>query len=189
MDDISIIGSYESICRVSQGIAAKYKEIELALNPSKCLLIGRTKQFLLIDGAQIPFINNDQQAFKFLGCWLGNLGEIYSQLNNLLKKFDKDLSFIAECDIEKHIKLSILKICYTEKFTHILRSTPPSVSLDFCRSCNKLRVKFVSSLLEGNESLIRSHEFCSADMGGIGFTKTSILCEAPFLVGGKKYYF
>ncbi|KAL0224410.1 hypothetical protein P9112_003800 [Eukaryota sp. TZLM1-RC] len=104
MDDISIIGSFESISRVSEDIAAKYKEIGLALNPSKCLLIGREKQYLMIGGAQIPFINYDQQAFKFLGCWLGNLDEIYSQLNNLLEKFDKDLSFIAECDIEKHIK-------------------------------------------------------------------------------------
>ncbi|KAL0208984.1 hypothetical protein P9112_011571 [Eukaryota sp. TZLM1-RC] len=76
MDDISIIGSYESICRVSEVIAAKYKDIGLALNPAKCLLIGRTKQSLLIDDVQIPFINYEQQAFKFLGCWLGNLDEI-----------------------------------------------------------------------------------------------------------------
>ncbi|KAL0205851.1 hypothetical protein P9112_001158 [Eukaryota sp. TZLM1-RC] len=188
MDDISIIGSFESISRVSEDIAAKYKEIGLALNPSKCLLIGREKQYLMIGGAQIPFINYDQQAFKFLGCWLGNLDEIYSQLNNLLEKFDKDLSFIAECDIEKHIKFFILKICYSGKFTHILRSTPPSVSLNFCRSFNKLRVKFFSSLLEVNESLIRSHVFCSADLGGIGFTKSSILCKAAFL-GGKNFVF
>ncbi|KAL0214106.1 hypothetical protein P9112_006290 [Eukaryota sp. TZLM1-RC] len=189
MDDISIIGSFESISRVSENIAAKYKEIGLALNPSKCLLIGREKQSLMIGGAQIPFINYDQQAFKFLGCWLGNLDEIYSQLNNLLEKFDKDLSFIAECDIEKHIKFFILKICYSGKFTHILRSTPPSVSLNFCRSFNKLRVKFFSFLLEVNESLIRSHVFCSADLGGIGFTKSSILCKAAFLGGGKNFVF
>ncbi|KAL0219400.1 hypothetical protein P9112_005053 [Eukaryota sp. TZLM1-RC] len=189
MDDISIIGSFESISRVSEDIAAKYKEIGLALNPSKCLLIGREKQSLMIGGAQIPFINYDQQAFKFLGCWLGNLDEIYSQLNNLLEKFDKDLSFIAECDIEKHIIFFILKICYSGKFTHILRSTPPSVPLNFCRSFNKLRVKFFSSLLEVNESLIRSHVFCSADLGGIGFTKSSILCKAAFLGGGKNFVF
>ncbi|KAL0219308.1 hypothetical protein P9112_004961 [Eukaryota sp. TZLM1-RC] len=165
MDDISIIGSFESISRVSEDIAAKYKEIGLALNPSKCLLIGKEKQSLMIGGAQIPFINYDQQAFKFLGCWLGNLDEIYSQLNNLLEKFDKDLSLIAECDIEKHIKFLILKICYSGKFTHILRSTPPSVSLNFCRSFNKLRVKFFSSLLEVNESLIRSHvRFCRGNL-------------------------
>ncbi|KAL0210173.1 hypothetical protein P9112_010257 [Eukaryota sp. TZLM1-RC] len=129
------------------------------------------------------------KLFKFLGCWLGNLDEIYSQLNNLLEKFDKDLSFIAECDIEKHIKFFILKICYSGKFTHILRSTPPSVSLNFCRSFNKLRVKFFSFLLEVNESLIRSHVFCSADLGGIGFTKSSILCKAAFLGGGKNFVF
>ncbi|KAL0226243.1 hypothetical protein P9112_013567 [Eukaryota sp. TZLM1-RC] len=119
MDDISIIGSFESISRVSEDIAAKYKEIGLALNPSKCLLIGREKQYLMIGGAQIPFINYDQQAFKFLGCWLGNLDEIYSQLNNLLE----------------------------------------------------------------------NHVFCSADLGGIGFTKSSILCKASFLGGGKNFVF
>ncbi|KAL0226179.1 hypothetical protein P9112_013503 [Eukaryota sp. TZLM1-RC] len=188
MDVISIIGSFESIFRVSENIVAKYKEIGLALNPSKCLLIGREK-LLMIGGAQIPFINYDQQAFKFLGCWLGNLDEIYFQLNNLLEKFDKDLSFIAGCDIEKHIKFLISKICYSGKFTHILSSTPPSVSLNFCRSFNKLRVKFFSSLLEVNESLIRSHVFCSADLGGIGFTKSSILYKAAFLEGGKNFVF
>ncbi|KAL0205087.1 hypothetical protein P9112_000394 [Eukaryota sp. TZLM1-RC] len=175
MDDISNIGSFESISRVSEDIAAKYKEIGLALNPSKYLLIGKEKQSLMIGGAQIPFINYDQQAFKFLGCWLGNLDEIYSQLNILLEKLDKDLSFIAECDIEKHIKFFILKICYSGKFTHILRSTPPS-SIFF-------------SLLDVNESLIRSHVFCSADLGGIGFTKSSILCKAAFLGGGKNFVF
>ncbi|KAL0219289.1 hypothetical protein P9112_004942 [Eukaryota sp. TZLM1-RC] len=189
MDDISIIGSFESISRVSEDIAAKYKEIGLALNPSKCLLIGREKQYLMIGGAQIPFINYDQQAFKFLGCWLGNLDEIYSQLNNLLEKFDKDLSFIAECDIEKHIKFFILKICYSGKIHSYFKVNSPSVSLNFCRSFNKLRVKFFSSLLEVNESLIRSHVFCSADLGGIGFTKSSILCKAAFLGGGKNFVF
>ncbi|KAL0214412.1 hypothetical protein P9112_006596 [Eukaryota sp. TZLM1-RC] len=128
MDDISIIGSYESICRVSEGIAAKYKDIELPLNPAKCLLIGRTKQSLLIDGAQILFISYEQQAFKFLGFWLNNLNEIYSQLNKLLENFDRNLSFIAECDIEKHIKFFILKICYSEKFSYFKVSFSFSIS-------------------------------------------------------------
>ncbi|KAL0208489.1 hypothetical protein P9112_011076 [Eukaryota sp. TZLM1-RC] len=142
MDDISIIGSFESISRVSEDIAAKYKEIGLALNPSKFLLIGREKQYLMIGGAQIPFINYDQQAFKFLGCWLGNLDEIYSQLNNLLEKFDKDLSFIAECDIEKHIKFFYFKNLLFWKIHSYFKVNSPSVSLNFCRSFNKLRVKF-----------------------------------------------
>ncbi|KAL0213922.1 hypothetical protein P9112_006106 [Eukaryota sp. TZLM1-RC] len=189
MDDISIIGSFESICRVSKGIAAKYKDIGLALNPAKCLLIGRTKQSLLIDDVQIPFINYEQQAFKFLGCWLGNLDEIYSQLNNLLENFDKILVLLLNLILKNTSNFFILKICYFSKFTHILRSTPPPVSLDFCRSFNKFLVKFFSSLLEVNESLIRSHVFCSADLGGIGFTKSSILCKAAFLGGGKNFVF
>ncbi|KAL0223885.1 hypothetical protein P9112_003275 [Eukaryota sp. TZLM1-RC] len=188
VDDTSISGAFESICRVSS-IDTKYKDIGLALNPTSCLLIGRTKQSLLIDGAQIPFINYEQQAFKFLGCWLGNLDEIYSQLNNLLEYFRKPLSFISEYDIEKHINFFILKICYSGKSTHILRSTSPSGSLDFCRSFSKLRVKFFSSLLEVNESLIRSHVFCSAKLNGIGFTKFSILCKAAFLGGEKNFMF
>ncbi|KAL0213737.1 hypothetical protein P9112_005921 [Eukaryota sp. TZLM1-RC] len=134
INDISIIGSFESISRVSEDIAAKYKEIGLALNPSKCLLIGREKQSLMIGGAQIPFINYDQQAFKFLGCWLGNLDEIYSQLNNLLEKFDKDLSFIAECDIEKHIKFFYFKNLLFWKIHSYFKVNSPSVSLNFCRS-------------------------------------------------------
>ncbi|KAL0205936.1 hypothetical protein P9112_001243 [Eukaryota sp. TZLM1-RC] len=166
MDDISIIGSYENICRVFDGIAAKYKEIGLALNPSKCLLIGRTKQSLLIDAAQIPFINYEQQAFMLLGCWVGNLHEIYSQLNNLLKNFDKDLTFIAECDIEKHIKFFLLKICYLGKFTHILRSTLlscfsqnvqeiPNRSLPNLSFCLKKLQHHLAKLYEGLDYEVR----------------------------------
>ncbi|KAL0208832.1 hypothetical protein P9112_011419 [Eukaryota sp. TZLM1-RC] len=40
-----------------------------------------------------------------------------------------------------------------------------------------------------NESLIRSHVFCSAALGGIGLTKSSILCKAAFLGGGKNFAF
>ncbi|KAL0226188.1 hypothetical protein P9112_013512 [Eukaryota sp. TZLM1-RC] len=83
----------------------------------------------------------------------------------------------------------VSKSCRLVEMIVWLESTPPSVSLNFCRSFNKLRVKFFSSLLDVNESLIRSHVFCSADLGGIGFTKSSILCKAAFLGGGENFVF
>ncbi|KAL0214114.1 hypothetical protein P9112_006298 [Eukaryota sp. TZLM1-RC] len=166
MDDISIIGSFESISRVSEDIAAKYKEIGLALNPSKCLLIGREKQSLMIGGAQIPFINYDHQAFKFLGCWLGNLDEIYSQLNNLLEKFDKDLSFIAECDIEKHIKFFYFKNLLFWKIHSYFKVNSPSCfpqnvqeiptrSLPNLRFCLKKLQHHLVKLYEGLDYEVR----------------------------------
>ncbi|KAL0216466.1 hypothetical protein P9112_008650 [Eukaryota sp. TZLM1-RC] len=88
-----------------------------------------------------------------------------------------------------NIKFFYFKNLSFWKIHSYFKVNSPSVSLNFCRSFNKLRVKFFSFLLEVNESLIRSHVFCSADLGGIGFTKSSILCKAAFLGGGKNFVF
>ncbi|KAL0215363.1 hypothetical protein P9112_007547 [Eukaryota sp. TZLM1-RC] len=63
----------------------------------------------------------------------------------------------------------MLKICYTGRITHILRSCAPSIALDFCRSFNSLRTEF--------------------KFGGIGFTKSSILCQSAFLGGGENFIY
>ncbi|KAL0214949.1 hypothetical protein P9112_007133 [Eukaryota sp. TZLM1-RC] len=73
MDDISLIGSFDLLELVAQEIADSYENIGLHLNASKCLLIGSSAQDLVINDSIVPFTNYSSDAFKFLGCWLGNV--------------------------------------------------------------------------------------------------------------------
>ncbi|KAL0205697.1 hypothetical protein P9112_001004 [Eukaryota sp. TZLM1-RC] len=166
-----------------------YRDIGLLLNADKCLLIRKVKDRLTIDGVEIPFLSYSSDAFCFLGCWLGNVPKITEELNNLLMKLGSELDTISSFEIEKHIKFFILKICYSGKITHILRTTSPDISREFCRSFNYLRTKFFASLIDVNPELIRSHAFSSSNFGGINFTKSSILCQAAFFGGGKIFVF
>ncbi|KAL0231665.1 hypothetical protein GEMRC1_011069 [Eukaryota sp. GEM-RC1] len=188
MDDISIIGPLELLKKVAVEVADIYETLGLSLNPDKCLLIGRSAQELFINGVQIPFINYVEDAFRFLGCWLGNVPKISQELSNCLDKIGSELNTISSYDIEKHIKFFILKICYSGKITHLLRSTAHSIALNFCRSFNELRINFFASLLEVDSTLLRSHLFTSAHFGGIGFTKSSILCKSAFFRRWKKFH-
>ncbi|KAL0216289.1 hypothetical protein P9112_008473 [Eukaryota sp. TZLM1-RC] len=142
MDDISLIGSFDLLELVAQEIADSYENIGLHLNASKCLLIGSSAQDLVINDSIVPFTNYSSDAFKFLGCWLGNVPQIQNELQVILEKMKIELDSISSLDIEKHIKFFMLKICYTGRITHILRSCAPSIALDFCRSFNSLRTEF-----------------------------------------------
>ncbi|KAL0208816.1 hypothetical protein P9112_011403 [Eukaryota sp. TZLM1-RC] len=133
------------------------------------------------------YANSD--AFKFLGCWLGNVPQIQNELQVILEKMKIELDSISSLDIEKHIKFFMLKICYTGRITHILRSCAPSIALDFCRSFNSLRTEFFADLLDVEPGMLKSHLFSSANLGGIGFTKSSILCQSAFLGGGKNFIY
>ncbi|KAL0208470.1 hypothetical protein P9112_011057 [Eukaryota sp. TZLM1-RC] len=143
MDDISLIGSFDLLELVAQEIADSYENIGLHLNASKCLLIGSSAQDLVINESIVPFTNYSSDAFKFLGCWLGNVPQIQNELQVILEKMKIELDSISSLDIEKHIKFFMLKICYTGRITHILRSCAPSIALDFCRSFNSLRTEFL----------------------------------------------
>ncbi|KAL0214709.1 hypothetical protein P9112_006893 [Eukaryota sp. TZLM1-RC] len=59
----------------------------------------------------------------------------------------------------------MLKICYTGRITHILRSCAPSIALDFCRSFNSLRTEFFADLLDVEPGMLKSHLFSSANLG------------------------
>ncbi|KAL0210157.1 hypothetical protein P9112_010241 [Eukaryota sp. TZLM1-RC] len=189
MDDISLIGSFDLLELVAQEIADSYENIGLHLNASKCLLIGSSAQDLVINDSIVPFTNYSSDAFKFLGCWLGNVPQIQNELQVILEKMKIELDSISSLDIEKHIKFFMLKICYTGRITHILRSCAPSIALDFCRSFNSLRTEFFADLLDVEPGMLKSHLFSSANLGGIGFTKSSILCQSAFLGGGKNFIY
>ncbi|KAL0214021.1 hypothetical protein P9112_006205 [Eukaryota sp. TZLM1-RC] len=189
MDDISLIGSFDLLELVAQEIADSYENIGLHLNASKCLLIGSSAQDLVINDSIVPFTNYSSDAFKLLGCWLGNVPQIQNEWQVILEKMKIELDSISSLDIEKHIKFFMLKISYTGRISHILRSCAPSIALDFCRSFNSLRTEFFADLLDVEPGMLKSHLFSSANLGGIGFTKSSIVCQSAFLGGGKNFIY
>ncbi|KAL0210168.1 hypothetical protein P9112_010252 [Eukaryota sp. TZLM1-RC] len=130
------------------------------------MLIGSSAQDLVINDSIVPFTNYSSDAFKFLGCWLGNVPQIQNELQVILEKMKIELDSISSLDIEKHIKFFMLKICYTGRITHILRSCAPSIALDFCRSFNSLRTEFFADLLDVEPGMLKSHLFSSANLGG-----------------------
>ncbi|KAL0220080.1 hypothetical protein P9112_005733 [Eukaryota sp. TZLM1-RC] len=141
MDEISLIGSFDLLQLVAQEIADSYDNIGLHFNASKCLLIGSSAQDLVINDFAVPFTNYSSDAVKFLGCWLENVPQIQNELHIILGKMKIELDSISSLDLEKDIKVFMLKICYTGRITDIL-SCAPSIALNFCRSFNSLRTEF-----------------------------------------------
>ncbi|KAL0215679.1 hypothetical protein P9112_007863 [Eukaryota sp. TZLM1-RC] len=85
-DDISIIGPLNVLNEIASEASLFYTDIGLLLNADKCLHIGKVQDRLTIDGVEIPFLNYSSDAFRFLGCWLGNVPKITEELINLLMK-------------------------------------------------------------------------------------------------------
>ncbi|KAL0214289.1 hypothetical protein P9112_006473 [Eukaryota sp. TZLM1-RC] len=48
---------------------------------------------------------------------------------------------------------------------------------------------FLAKLLEIDASQLRSHIFCGTNFGGVDFHKSSYLCKAAFIGGGKKFIY
>ncbi|KAL0209068.1 hypothetical protein P9112_011655 [Eukaryota sp. TZLM1-RC] len=182
MDDISLIGSFNLLILVAQKIADSYENIGFHLNASKCLLIGSSSQAFVINDSIVPFTNKSSDAFKFLGCWLGNVPQIQNELKVILEKMKIELDSISTLDLEKHIEFFMLKICFTGRIIHILRFCAPSIALNFCRSFNSLRTEFFADLLDVEPEMLNNYLFSSTNLGGIGLTKSSILCQSVFWV-------
>ncbi|KAL0222143.1 hypothetical protein RCL1_001997 [Eukaryota sp. TZLM3-RCL] len=157
MDNISLIAPFEIINEVSQLVSSLYLEIGLQLNVSKCFLIANSSHELSINGVSVPFINYSTSSFRFLGCFLGFRDHIVNDLNSYLKSIELELDEILKLEIEKHLKFFLLKVCYSGKVTHLLRTTDPLLSYEFCRHFNKLRTNFLSELLQLDSNVLKNH--------------------------------
>ncbi|KAL0208989.1 hypothetical protein P9112_011576 [Eukaryota sp. TZLM1-RC] len=82
-----------------------------------------------------------------------------------------------------------MTIPFPGKFTHILRSTSPSISLEFCRIFNEQRTNFLAKLLEIDATQLRSHNSCGTNFSGVDIHKSSYLCKAAFIGGGKNFIY
>ncbi|KAL0229482.1 hypothetical protein GEMRC1_014099 [Eukaryota sp. GEM-RC1] len=78
----------------------------------------------------------------------------------------------------------MLKIWYSGKITHLLRSLAPG---DLCRAFNKIRTDFLSFLVQVNPTILNNHTFSSPYLGGMGFTSSKGWTKAAFNGGGKYF--
>ncbi|KAL0220539.1 hypothetical protein RCL1_000393 [Eukaryota sp. TZLM3-RCL] len=170
MDDISLIAPSDVLVQVANSVAVRYRAIGLELNVAKFLLISNTDVQLTINDTSVEVINYKNSSFRFLGCYLGLRDSILKDLDIYITTIEYELSLVLKLEIEKHLKFFLLTICYSSKVTHLLRCLDPTLSYDFCRSFNKLRTNFLASLLEVDPLVLKNHNFCSPDLGGVGFT-------------------
>ncbi|KAL0223746.1 hypothetical protein P9112_003136 [Eukaryota sp. TZLM1-RC] len=92
-------------------------------------------------------------------------------------------------DIKKHIKFTIIRLCFSSNFNHIFRSTNPLVTRPLAQKFNELRAKVLSQLLGCKMFQIPDHAYLSPHYGGLGWTKASILTSCAFVGGCRNAIF
>ncbi|KAL0231030.1 hypothetical protein GEMRC1_010435 [Eukaryota sp. GEM-RC1] len=189
MDDISFIAPFETIQAISAEAATLYEEIGSNLDIQKCFVIGKEPKLLTIRSIEVPFISYSTSSFRFLGCFFLKKEDIVKNLDDYLFSIQQELDKIKVIEIEKHLKFFMLKICYSGKMTHLLRSLAPELSYDFCRTFSKFRTDFLSFLLQVNPNILNNHTFSSPYLGGLGFTSSKWWTIAAFNGGGKNFVF
>ncbi|KAL0208478.1 hypothetical protein P9112_011065 [Eukaryota sp. TZLM1-RC] len=166
MDDISVIAPITILKQIATFIQQRYEDIGLSLNISKCLIIGHEPIDFFINDVNVPFINYDQSGFRFLGCYLGNIDEVKGQLSTLLTQFGNELESIENLNIEKTFEILFPK------------------NLLFWKIYSYFEINITINFIG-----LRSHIFCGTNFGGVDFHKSSYLCEAAFIGGGKNFIY
>ncbi|KAL0221259.1 hypothetical protein RCL1_001113 [Eukaryota sp. TZLM3-RCL] len=118
---------------------------------------------------------------------MGFRDSILKDLDIYITTIEYELFLVLKLEIEKPLKFFLSKKCYSGKVTHLVRCLGPTLSYDFCRSLNKLRTNFLASLLEVDPLVLKSHIFCSSDLGGLGFASSKYL--SAFLGDAKNFVF
>ncbi|KAL0217751.1 hypothetical protein RCL1_008600 [Eukaryota sp. TZLM3-RCL] len=190
MDDLTIIGPPEQLTEAFPFFAHLASEIGLSLNAKKCVLLHQQDTVpLKFNDVLIPSVDFRTDALRLLGAYIGFSEKVRSLLTSLLDGFEKELNMVTSFSIPKQLKFSFLRCCYSSKFNHIFRSSPPSISLQFAQRFNSLRTKFIANLINVEEHYIPSHAFFSFNLGGIGLTKSSIATKSAFLGGLRNFLF
>ncbi|KAL0216658.1 hypothetical protein P9112_008842 [Eukaryota sp. TZLM1-RC] len=92
-------------------------------------------------------------------------------------------------DIQKPIKFTIIRLCFSSKFNHIFRSTNPLTTRRLAQKFNEVRANVLSQLLGCKMFQIPDHAFLSPNYGGLGWIKVSILTSCAFIGGCRNAIF
>ncbi|KAL0210025.1 hypothetical protein P9112_010109 [Eukaryota sp. TZLM1-RC] len=166
----------------------RFTEI-LRLNLLKCVLLSNSPVSTIINDIEIQAKLYSIDAIRHLGSFLGNNDEITKKLFEKLNSISDKIDRIMNLDIKKHIKFTIIRLCFSSNFNHIFRSTNPLVTRPLAQKFNELRAKVLSQLLGCKMFQIPDHAYLSPQYGGLGWTKASILTSCAFVGGCRNAIF
>ncbi|KAL0205605.1 hypothetical protein P9112_000912 [Eukaryota sp. TZLM1-RC] len=189
MDDLVLIGDLNIVKQATVCFKELFTKIGLRLNLLKCVLLLNFPVSTIVDGIEIQAKLYSIDAIRLLGSFLGNYDEItkklFEKLNSISDKIDRMLNL----DIQKHIKFTIIRLCFSSNFNHIFRSTNPLVTRPLAQKFNELRAKVLSQLLGCKMFQILDHAYLSPHYGGLGWSKASILTSCAFVGGCRNAIF
>ncbi|KAL0214515.1 hypothetical protein P9112_006699 [Eukaryota sp. TZLM1-RC] len=181
MNHVVLIGDLNIVKKATVCFKELLTKIGLRLNLIKCVLLSNSRSSTSVDGieTQAKFYSND--AIRHLGSFLGNNDEITKKLFEKLNSISDKIDRMMTLDIQKHVKFTIIRLCFSSNFNHIFRSTNPLITKSLARKFNELRAKVLSQLLGCKMFQIPDHAYLSPHYGGLGWTKASILTSCAFI--------
>ncbi|KAL0225933.1 hypothetical protein P9112_013257 [Eukaryota sp. TZLM1-RC] len=189
MDDVVLIGELNIVKKATVCFKELFTKIGLRLNLLKCVLLSNSPVSTIIDDIEIKAKLYSIDAIRHLGSFLGNNDEITKKLFEKLNSISDKIDRMMNLDIKKHIKFTIIRLCFSSNFNHIFRSTNPLVTRALAQKFNELRAKVLSQLLGCKMFQIPDHAYLSPQYGGLGWTKASILTSCAFVGGCRNAIF
>ncbi|KAL0214884.1 hypothetical protein P9112_007068 [Eukaryota sp. TZLM1-RC] len=189
MDDVVLIGDLNIVKQATVCFKELFTKIGLRLNLLKCVLLSNSPVSTIVDGIEIQAKLYSIDAIRHLGSFLGNNDEITKKLFEKLNSISEKIDRMMNLDIQKHIKFTIIRLCFSSNFNHIFRSNNPLVTRPLAQKFNELRAKVLSQLLGCKMFQIPDHAYLSPHYGGLGWTKASILTSCAFVGGCRNAIF
>ncbi|KAL0226400.1 hypothetical protein P9112_013724 [Eukaryota sp. TZLM1-RC] len=189
MDDVVLIGDLNIVKQATVFFKELFTKIGLRLNLLKCVLLSNSPVATIVDGIEIQAKLYSIDAIRHLGSFSGNNDEITKKLFKKLNSISEKIDRMVNLDIKKHIKFTIIRLCFSSNFNHIFRSTNPLVTRPLAQKFNELRAKVLSQLLRCKMFQIPDHAYLSPHYGSLGWTKASILTSCAFVGGCRNAIF
>ncbi|KAL0222679.1 hypothetical protein P9112_002069 [Eukaryota sp. TZLM1-RC] len=189
MNDVVLIGDLNIVKQATVCFKELFTKIGLRLNLLKCVLLLNSPVSTIVDGIEIQAKLYSIDAIRHLGSFLGNNDEITKKLFEKLNSISDKIDRMMNLDIQKHIKFTIIRLCFSSNFNHIFRSTNTLVTRPLAQKFNELRAKVLSQLLGCKTFQIPNHAYLSPHYGGLGWTKASILTSCAFVGGCRNAIF
>ncbi|KAL0213722.1 hypothetical protein P9112_005906 [Eukaryota sp. TZLM1-RC] len=180
VDDVVFTGDLNFVKEAFVCFKELFTKIGLRLNLLKCVLLSNSPVSTIVDGIEIQAKLNSNNAIRHVGSFLGNNEEITNKLFDKLNIISEKIDEMMKLDKQKHIKFTIIRLCFSFNLNHIFRSTNPLITRPLAQ---KLLTKVLSQLLGCKMFQISDHAHLSPHYGGLGWTKASILTSCAFISG------
>ncbi|KAL0214898.1 hypothetical protein P9112_007082 [Eukaryota sp. TZLM1-RC] len=143
MDDVVLIGDLNIVKQATVCFKELllFTKIGLRLDLLKCVLLSNSPVSTIVDGIKIQAKLYSIDAIRHLGSFLGNNDEITKKLFEKMNSISDKIDRMMNLDIQKHIKFTIIRLCFSSNFNHIFGSTNPHVTRPLAQKFNELRAK------------------------------------------------